>query len=73
MKPESTPACLKNFTDVSVQHVYFVDPMKIDCPTVDLWSTLLVENIYPSYHCKGKFMRLIEFTNKGSLYTIAFY
>lgn len=35
MKPESTPACLKNFTDVSVQHVYFVDPMKIDCSKVD--------------------------------------
>lgn len=31
MKPESTPACLKDFKLVSVQHVYFVDPLKIMC------------------------------------------
>ncbi|CAH3188412.1 unnamed protein product [Porites evermanni] len=31
MKPETTPECLKNYTTVSVQHVYFVDPMKIAC------------------------------------------
>jgi len=31
MKPESTPACLKNYKTVSVQHVYFVDPLKIVC------------------------------------------
>lgn len=35
MKPESTPACLKNFKNVSVQHIYFVDPLKIVCPWVD--------------------------------------
>ena len=23
-------------------------------------------NIYPSYHCKGKYMRLIGFTSNGS-------
>ncbi|XP_020618160.1 uncharacterized protein LOC110056061 isoform X2 [Orbicella faveolata] len=31
MKPESTPACLKDYSTVSVQHVYFVDPLKITC------------------------------------------
>ena len=31
MKPETTPECLKNYTTVSVQHVYFVDPLKIAC------------------------------------------
>ncbi|XP_078352212.1 uncharacterized protein LOC144636884, partial [Oculina patagonica] len=31
MKPESTPACLKNYNTVSVQHVYFVDPLQIVC------------------------------------------
>lgn len=31
MKPESTPACLMNYKTVSVQHVYFVDPLKIVC------------------------------------------
>ena len=31
MKPETTPECLKNYTKVSVQHVYFVDPLKIAC------------------------------------------
>ncbi|RMX40889.1 hypothetical protein pdam_00012024 [Pocillopora damicornis] len=31
MKPETTPACLKDLQMVSVQHVYFVDPLKIAC------------------------------------------